>query len=96
MKKQKQQSVTSLPPSPDEERHSRMLKYTIMMVIRLICVILAIVFTEWWRWLFVVGAVLLPYIAVVIANTVISPASTAVQSPGGVVVVPERRPDDEQ
>jgi predicted tellurium resistance membrane protein TerC len=88
MKKQSTQSVTSLPPSPDEERHGRMLKYSIAMAIRMVCVILAFIFPEWWRWLFVVAAVILPYIAVVIANTASPTSSATVARPGGLVQAP--------
>jgi predicted tellurium resistance membrane protein TerC len=93
MKKSNQQSVTSLPPSPDEERRTRMLKYSVAMGVRLVCIVLAFVFTEWWRWLFVGAALVLPYIAVVIANTAMS-AGRAVESPGGVVVISPPRGDD--
>lgn len=44
------------------------MRYTIMMSIRVVC-FFAAVFTEGWlRWTFAVGAVVLPYIAVVLAN----------------------------
>ena len=34
----KQQSITTLPPSPEAERRSRMIKYTITMSIRVLCI----------------------------------------------------------
>lgn len=87
MRKQRAQSVTSLPESPDEERRSRMLKYSITMGVRMICVILAFSIPFWWRWIFVVGALVLPYIAVVIANTVRLDKVQPVVRPGAVVPV---------
>jgi predicted tellurium resistance membrane protein TerC len=95
MKKKPQQSVTSLPPSPDEERHGRMLKYSIAMAVRLVCVVLAFVFPEWWRWLFVAGAIILPYVAVVIANTASVSGAATVVSPGGLVSTTPPRNDTE-
>ncbi len=63
------QSVTSVDISPDEERKSRFIKYTIAMIIRVICIILAVVVPlGWLTLLFAIGAIFLPYFAVVIAN----------------------------
>jgi len=65
----KTQSVTSIQVSPEAERRSRFIKYTIAMVIRVVCLILAVALPlGWLTWLFVAGAVFLPYFAVVIAN----------------------------
>ena len=65
----KTQSVTSIQASPEAERRSRFIKYTIAMVVRVLCIILAVaVPIGWLTWLFVAGAVFLPYFAVVIAN----------------------------
>ncbi|HEU5223788.1 MAG TPA: DUF3099 domain-containing protein [Candidatus Lumbricidophila sp.] len=64
----KPQSITSLPPSPDDDRHRREVQYFVMMSIRVLCV-LAIPFTHgWWILLPILGAVFLPYFAVVVAN----------------------------
>lgn len=88
MKKQPIQSATSLPPSPDAERRSRMLKYTIAMSIRLVCFITAIFIHNLWALIPIAGAILLPYVAVVLANTVVQPRVTPVERPGGLVPVP--------
>lgn len=64
------QSLTSIAQSPEDERKSRMIKYTIAMTIRVICIVLAMVVQGWLMWLFFAGAILLPYFAVVIANGV--------------------------
>ena len=69
MKKPAPQSVTSLPQSPDAERRGRVIKYTIAMSIRIVCFLLVFVVPGWWRLIPVVATLVLPYIAVVIANT---------------------------
>lgn len=88
MKKQPIQSATSLPPSPDAERKGRMLKYTVAMVIRLICFLIAVLAPiGWWKLIPIAGAVILPYIAVVLANTVIQSNTTPVERPGSLVPI---------
>lgn len=72
----KPQSLTSIAQSPEDERRSRMLKYTLAMTIRVICIILAMVVQGWLMWVFFAGAILLPYFAVVIANAAGSPGKT--------------------
>ncbi|WP_068397982.1 DUF3099 domain-containing protein [Kribbia dieselivorans] len=64
------QSITSAPIALREEQARRTRRYLIMMGIRTACFILAIVLTGWLRWTAAAGAVVLPYIAVVIANAV--------------------------
>ena len=77
-------AITELPPSPDEERRSRMIRYTIAMSIRLICLVLAIVIPAWWRVIPIIGAVVLPYVAVVIANNAMRVSTGRVSRPGAV------------
>ncbi len=50
------------------EQTSRQRRYLVSMGVRTACVLAAIVIPGWPRWLFIAGAVVLPYIAVVIAN----------------------------
>lgn len=64
------QSLTSIAQSPEDERKSRMIKYTIAMTIRVVCIVLAMVVQGWLMWICFAGAILLPYFAVVIANGV--------------------------
>lgn len=45
-----------------------MIRYSIMMGIRLACFALVIILPDWWKLLAVPGAVFLPYFAVVVAN----------------------------
>ena len=62
------QSATSLPDSPEDDRKKRMRKYSIAMSVRTLCLILVFVVPDWWKAVFGIGAVVLPYIAVVLAN----------------------------
>lgn len=71
------QSITSLPRSPEEDRHARMVKYAIMMGIRLVCIFVCLVVPGYWIIIPAIGAVVLPYIAVVIANVSTSNATAA-------------------
>ena len=54
------------PLSADQRARTR--RYLISMAIRTVCFIGAIIASGWLRWALVAGAVLLPYIAVVMAN----------------------------
>lgn len=80
------QSITSLPESPDDERHRRMIQYSIAMGIRVLCVIACFFVHGWWLLAPLAGAVLLPYVAVVLANVGTSRSGTVVR-PGGLVRV---------
>lgn len=63
-------SITTAPMTPSDEIAVRQRRYLISMAIRTACVILAVVFRETWAvWFLVAGAVILPYVAVVLANT---------------------------
>ncbi len=79
-------TVTSLQESPESERRGRMVKYSIAMGIRLVCIGLCFVAPGWWLLLPATGAVLLPYLAVVVANQVTKQESSVeVYRPGQVV-----------
>lgn len=78
-------TITMLPPSPDDDRRGRMIKYMIAMGIRVVCLVLCIIVPGWWVVIPVLGAVFLPYFAVLIANTTTTRAGT-IESPGGVMV----------
>ena len=60
--------ITEAQESHAAEQHSRVLKYTISMSVRLACFIAAFFVHGWLQWVFLAGAIVLPYIAVVIAN----------------------------
>jgi len=80
----KQQSITSLPPSPEAERRARMIKYSVTMGIRMVCIILMLFVHGWWLLVCAAGAILLPYFAVIVANVHGNAAGTAVVRPGAV------------
>ena len=74
-----------------------MLKYTIAMSIRVVCLVLMLVTTGWWQFVFAAGAIGLPYVAVVLANVGAPRADATVLRPDGVVAIPERGiPDQDQ
>ncbi|MDQ0896105.1 DUF3099 domain-containing protein [Agromyces ramosus] len=82
----KQQSITSLPPSPEAERRSRMIKYTIAMSIRVLCIFAMLFVQGWWLAVCAAGAIFLPYIAVVLANVGSPNRQSTVLRPGGLVL----------
>lgn len=87
------QSATALRDSPLADRRKRMRKYTITMSVRTLCLIALVVVPDWWRYVFGVGAVVLPYIAVVLANVGSSGAAEPVR-PGAappLAVEPHRQ-----
>ena len=86
--------ITSLPRSPENDQRARMIKYSVMMTVRVVCIGLCIVVPGWWRLLFAVGAVFLPYVAVVLANSVDSRV-TNVERPDAVPRMIEALPHDD-
>lgn len=64
------QSVTSAPQSAAEDQAERMRRYLLTMAFRVVCCGLALVASGWLRWTLVAAAVVLPYVAVVMANAV--------------------------
>ena len=63
-------TVTSVQKSLAQDRAERTRRYLISMSIRTVCFVLFVVVDHPMRWVFVIGAVFLPYIAVVLANAV--------------------------
>ncbi len=80
-------AITDLPSSPEAERRGRMIRYTIAMGIRMVCIALVIVVPDWWRLAPAIGAIVLPYFAVIIANNASRRTSGAVARPGSMVPV---------
>lgn len=80
----KQQSITSLPPSPDEERRAREIRYTVAMSVRVVCILLAVFLHGWLQIVAIVGAIALPYFAVVIANVKMRQPDAIVVRPGAI------------
>jgi Flp pilus assembly protein TadB len=61
--------ITSASRPRSEDIRGRERRYLISMAVRTACVVLAVVFMgSWLMWVFLVGAVFLPYVAVVVAN----------------------------
>ncbi|CAA9346278.1 MAG: hypothetical protein AVDCRST_MAG34-1263 [uncultured Nocardioidaceae bacterium] len=66
--------ITSAARPRSQDIRGRERRYLISMGIRTLCFVLAVVFMDYWvMWLFLVGAVFLPYIAVVVANAGAAP-----------------------
>ena len=61
-------NVTAAQRPLSEEQTGRTRKYLISMLIRTLCVIGAIFIPGWPRWVLIAGAIVLPYLAVVVAN----------------------------
>jgi hypothetical protein len=89
------QSATALPAAPVDDRKHRMRAYSTAMSIRMACLILVFVVPGYWKILFGLGAVVLPYVAVVLANVSAKGASSAI-TPGTVSQLAiEQRPRPE-
>lgn len=56
----------SVPLSEDQRQRTR--RYLVSMAIRTVCFVGAIFASGWLRWALVAGAVVLPYVAVIMAN----------------------------
>jgi hypothetical protein len=61
-------SITGAPRAHSDDMDKRISRYLTSMAIRTVCVILVVVVDSPVRWVFAVGAVVLPYVAVVMAN----------------------------
>lgn len=62
-------SITGAVEALSDEQTGRTRRYLVSMTIRTACVLLAIIVPGWPRWVFLAGAVALPYLAVVAANS---------------------------
>jgi hypothetical protein len=76
-------SATSLPRAPRDESSARFRNYVILMTVRIVCFLLVLLITPygWHTWLLAIGAVFLPYIAVMVANVGSQPPPSAAESP---------------
>ncbi|HEX3005569.1 MAG TPA: DUF3099 domain-containing protein [Angustibacter sp.] len=77
-------TITTAQASHDVDLAQRMRKYLISMSVRTVCFVLAVVFDGWLRWVFAVAAIVLPYVAVVVAN------AGPKKQPGHDAFVPEK------
>ncbi|MFY0405554.1 DUF3099 domain-containing protein [Solicola sp. PLA-1-18] len=62
-------SITSARPGRSVDLRNRQTRYLVSMMIRTVCFVLAVVASGPLRWIFIFGAVFLPYVAVIFANT---------------------------
>ncbi len=77
--------ITDLPMAPADEQAIRIRRYSVVMGIRTLCVIACFFTPGWWLLVPAFGAVFLPYVAVVLANTVTRHRHAAIERPGGIV-----------
>lgn len=61
-------SITSAPKSLKNDLAGRQRRYLISMIIRTVCFLLTVALPSPYRWFALAGAMILPYIAVVVAN----------------------------
>ena len=74
--------ITTAPESPEREMAHRQKRYMISMGIRTACFVAAIAVGDGWlRWILVAAAFVLPYVAVVMANSA-SPRVEGTLPPG--------------
>lgn len=79
-------TVTSAHSDPSDDAPERLRRYLMMMSVRIACFIALPFVQGWLRWACVVAAVVLPYVAVVLAN-VVSPRQRGIPEAVGT---PER------
>ena len=84
-------AITALPPSPEQDRHNRMVKYVLAMSLRVFCILMCFFVQGWWLLVFAIGAIVLPYLAVVLAN-VGGETGGQVLRPGGLEPLARQRP----
>ena len=83
--------ITDASRPRSEDIRGREKRYLISMGIRTLCFVLAIVFMgHWLMWVFIVGSLVLPYVAVVMANAGV----TADPDPTDFGYRPDRRAID--
>jgi hypothetical protein len=80
--------MTSAPKSLKNDLAGRQRRYLVSMIIRTVCFLLTVVLPSPYRWFALAGAMLLPYIAVVVANagreTVLPGANILSKRPRGI------------
>jgi hypothetical protein len=80
--------ITSAPKGLTSDQSGRQRRYFYSMMVRTACFILTVVLPSPYRWFALLGAVLLPYIAVVVANagreTVLPGAAILKKRPRGI------------
>jgi len=85
-------AITSLGDAPDDERKQRMAKYALSMLIRIICIAACFFTPGWWTLIPAIGAVFIPWFAVIAANQVIRSGGNSVERPGSIILTSDGRP----
>ena len=80
------QSITTLVDSPGADRRRRMIRYSVAMGIRMICIVMMLFVQGWLLIVCALGAIFLPYFAVILANAATAPRQATVEGLSGVVV----------
>ncbi|HWK19648.1 MAG TPA: DUF3099 domain-containing protein [Microbacteriaceae bacterium] len=75
-------AITALPVSPPDDQRRRFVMYSVTMSIRVVCIIACIFVPGWWQLVCLAGAVVLPYIAVVLANVSKTHVAEEPEAPG--------------
>ena len=78
--------ISSAPRRHSDDLSQRMSRYLISMAVRTACVVLVVVVHGPLRWVFAVGAIGLPYVAVVMANTGRRPREPGVEAPNTIPI----------
>ncbi len=81
MRRDEVYNITGARQSALIERQARIRRYLISMAIRTVCFLAAILVTGWLTWVLFAAAAILPYIAVVCANTIVRPPSPLAMPP---------------
>ncbi|MFM9015153.1 MAG: DUF3099 domain-containing protein [Candidatus Nanopelagicus sp.] len=68
MKRQEIQSITNAGSGLTIDQAARQKRYFISMMIRTVCFVLTVILPSPYRWVALIGALTLPYIAVIAAN----------------------------
>lgn len=96
MRMAKSVSVTSAGVNPAEDRAHRMRMYFIAMVLRVLCVVSLFWVRGWWILLVALGAVVLPWFAVMVGNAVAHGEGEAPEAPEPLQLASGNADDDAQ
>lgn len=89
--------ITAVAAPLSDDVSARARRYLVQMTIRVVCFLGAVVIDHWTRWVLLAGAVVLPYVAVVLANAGRerrSDPGTYLGAPVAPALPPGRRPPD--
>lgn len=73
--------ISAAPHRHSDDMSQRINRYLLSMAVRTVCVVLVVVVDGPLRWFFAVGAIGLPYVAVILANASSRPRDAAPQGP---------------